>query len=99
MSANSCVSIGDNVAVMARISVEKKYATAAGADLGTPAKPGMGTGPYTITSFSTSEGVTLDRFDGYWGEKPKVKTLVLKAIADPETARLAMLAGDGFLEQ
>ena len=80
--------------------MEKKYSLAAGADLGTPTKPGMGTGPYTITSFSTSAGATLDRFDGYWGEKPKVKQLVFKAIADPEVARLAMLSGDveGFFD-
>lgn len=80
--------------------IQEKYSLDAGADLGTPAKPGMGTGPYTIASFSTSEGATLERFDGYWGEKPKVKTLVLKAIADPDTARLAMLAGDvdGFFD-
>jgi peptide/nickel transport system substrate-binding protein len=80
--------------------IEKKYSLEAGADLGTPSKPGMGTGPYTITSFSTSEGATLERFEGYWGEKPKVKTLVFKAIQDPDTARLAMLSGDiqGFFD-
>ncbi|MFJ7217802.1 ABC transporter substrate-binding protein [Amycolatopsis sp. NPDC098790] len=74
--------------------LEKKYAEAAGADLGTPAKPGMGTGPYSIDSYSSSDGVTLTRFDGYWGAKPKIKTLVIKAIADPEAARLALLSHD-----
>ena len=88
------------VAALSWYVIEKKYSLAAGADLGTPAKPGMGTGPYTITSFSASEGATMERFDGYWGDKPKVKTLVFKAIADPETARLAMLSGDvqGFFD-
>jgi len=88
------------VAALVWYVIEKKYSLAAGADLGTPAKPGMGTGPYTITSFSSSEGATLERFDGYWGDKPKVKTLVFKAISDPETARLAMLSGDvqGFFD-
>jgi peptide/nickel transport system substrate-binding protein len=74
--------------------VQKAYSEAAGADLGTPAKPGMGTGPYTIEEFSTAEGATLKRFDGYWGDKPKVKTLEFKVITDPETLRLAMLAGE-----
>ncbi len=80
--------------------IQKKYSEAAGDELGTPSKPGMGTGPYTITSFSASEGATFERFDGYWGTKPTVKTLVFKAIQDPETARLAMLSGDleGFFD-
>ncbi len=88
------------VAALTWYVIEKKYSLAAGADLGTPAKPGMGTGPYTIASFSASDGATLERFDGYWGDKPKVKTLVFKSIPDPETARLAMLSGDvqGFFD-
>ena len=74
--------------------VQKAYSEAAGAELGTPAKPGMGTGPYTIEEFSTAEGATLKRFDGYWGEKPRVETLEFKVIGDPETLRLAMLADE-----
>jgi peptide/nickel transport system substrate-binding protein len=74
--------------------VQKAYSEAAGADLGTPSKPGMGTGPYTVESFSTADGATLKRFDGYWGEKPMVETLEFKVITDPETLRLAMLAGE-----
>lgn len=74
--------------------VQKAYSEAAGADLGTPAKPGMGTGPYTIEAFSTADGATLKRFDGYWGEKPRVETLQFKVITDPETLRLAMLADE-----
>jgi peptide/nickel transport system substrate-binding protein len=38
--------------------------------------------------------VDLERFDGYWGTKPTVKTLKLKVIADPELARLALTSNE-----
>jgi peptide/nickel transport system substrate-binding protein len=74
--------------------MSEKYATDAAADLGTPAKAGLGTGPYTIASYSATDGVDLERFDGYWGTKPTVKTLKLKVIADPELARLALTSNE-----
>jgi peptide/nickel transport system substrate-binding protein len=74
--------------------VQKKYSEAAGADLGSPSKPGMGSGPYKVTSYSVSEGATFDLTGTYWGDEPKVKQVVIKTIPDPETARLAMVQGD-----
>jgi peptide/nickel transport system substrate-binding protein len=76
------------------VIMSQTYAKAAGDDLGTPAKPGLGSGPYSITSYSASDGVTLERYDDYWGPAPKVKTLVIKAIEEAENARLALLADD-----
>jgi peptide/nickel transport system substrate-binding protein len=73
--------------------IQEKYSVAAGDDLGGPAKPGMGTGPYSITSYSSANGAVLTRNDSYWAGKPKVKTLEFKVISDPDTARLA-LSGD-----
>ncbi|TCO60772.1 ABC transporter substrate-binding protein [Actinocrispum wychmicini] len=72
----------------------KSYAQAAGKDLGTPDKPGMGTGPYRVTRFSPADGADFERFDGYWGVRPKVVKLSCKPIGDPEALRLAMTAGD-----
>lgn len=74
--------------------VQKKYSEEAGADLGSPSKPGMGSGPYKVTSYSASEGATFDATGTYWGEEPAVKQVVMVVIADPETARLAMVQGD-----
>lgn len=34
--------------------------------------PAIGTGPYKITEWSHGEFIQLDRYDGYWGEKPKI---------------------------
>jgi peptide/nickel transport system substrate-binding protein len=53
----------------------------------------MGTGPYQITSFPNSTSATLDRFDGYWGTKPKVKTCAFSCIADTQTLQLAVQSG------
>ena len=74
--------------------VQKKYSEEAGADLGSPSKPGMGSGPYKVTSYSVSEGATFDLTGTYWGDEPLVKQVVIVTIPDPETARLAMVEGD-----
>ena len=74
--------------------VQKKYSETAGADLGSPSMPGMGSGPYKVTSFSVSDGATFDLTGIYWGEEPTVKQVVFKTIPDPEIARLAMVEGD-----
>nr|BFD96000.1 hypothetical protein KitaXyl93_73600 [Kitasatospora sp. Xyl93] len=47
-----------NVAVMWQV-VPKKLAAAHPQDLGTPASPTLGTGPYKVTRFSGTEGITL----------------------------------------
>jgi peptide/nickel transport system substrate-binding protein len=79
---------------------QQKYAEAAGEALGGPDKPGMGTGAYSITSYSSADGATLTRNDTYWAGKPKVKKLVFKVISEPETARLALSSGeiDGYFD-
>ncbi|MFD9894893.1 ABC transporter substrate-binding protein [Amycolatopsis sp. NPDC059027] len=71
---------------------QKAYVQTAGKDLGTGQKPGMGTGAYQVTSFST-DGVHLRRNDGYWGKRPKVAEVDIKVIPDPDALRLAMQSG------
>lgn len=53
----------------------------------------MGTGPYQITAFPSSTAATVERFDGYWGAKPKVKTCVFTCISDTQTLKLAVQSG------
>jgi len=79
---------------------QQKYDEAAGEAAGGSDKPGMGTGPYSITSYSSADGVKLTRNDNYWAGKPKVKELEFKVIGDPDTARLALSSGeiDGFFD-
>ena len=33
----------------------------------------IGTGPYAFVNWDTQTSVTLERYDGYWGEKPEVE--------------------------
>lgn len=91
--------LAPKLAIYAQIH-QKKYDEAAGDALGSPDKPGMGTGPFSITSFSSADGAVLTRNDNYWAGKAKIKTLEFKAIADPDTARLALSSGeiDGFFD-
>ncbi|MFD6323208.1 ABC transporter substrate-binding protein [Streptomyces sp. NPDC058442] len=54
-----------------------------------------GTGPYKITKWNKgNKEVSLERFDGYWGEKAKIKNLIFRTISDEQTRRQALQAGD-----
>lgn len=87
------------LAVFAQVR-QQAYDEAAGEAAGGPEKPGMGTGPYSIASYSSADGLVLTRNDAYWGGAPKAKELKIVSIEDPETARLAMSSGeiDGFFD-
>ncbi|SEQ27879.1 ABC transporter substrate-binding protein [Lentzea albida] len=73
---------------------QKSYVEAAGEELGTGARPGMGSGAYTVESFSPAGGVALRRNEQYWGAKPKVVSAEIKPIAVPEALRRAVQAGE-----
>jgi len=79
---------------------QQAYDEAAGEAAGGPEKPGMGTGPYSIVSYSSADGVVFARNDAYWGGAPKAKEIKVVTIEDPETARLAMSSGEinGFFD-
>jgi peptide/nickel transport system substrate-binding protein len=53
----------------------------------------MGTGPYKITSFPSSTAATVERFDGYWGAKPRVQSCTFSCISDIQTLQLAIQSG------
>ncbi|WP_125777669.1 ABC transporter substrate-binding protein [Antribacter gilvus] len=54
----------------------------------------VGTGPYTFVEWKTGESVTLEAFDGYWGEIADVKRIVFTVIPDGTARRQALEAGD-----
>lgn len=58
----------------------------AGALLDTP----VGTGPYKLQKWDKGNQVILTRNDDYWGDKPAIKTIVIKWASDA-TARLVQL--------
>jgi peptide/nickel transport system substrate-binding protein len=50
----------------------------------------VGTGPYKAVEWRTAESVDMERFEGYWGEKPPIKKVRFRFIKE-DTTRVAML--------
>lgn len=53
----------------------------------------IGTGAYRIADYELDNYTTLERFDGYWGEKPSIKTVVFKVIDNDEERLNTLLNG------
>lgn len=54
----------------------------------------VGTGPYQLGEWVKDDHITLRRFDGYWGPKPKIATVILRDISDQATSLLDIQKGD-----
>jgi len=54
----------------------------------------IGTGPYALSEWIKDDHITLRRFDGYWGPKPRITTVVVRDFPDPAVTRLALENGD-----
>jgi peptide/nickel transport system substrate-binding protein len=54
----------------------------------------IGTGPFRITAIDGKTVIELERFDRYWGEKPKVSRVRYTAIANGDTRTNVAIAGD-----
>ena len=52
-----------------------------------------GTGPFTLGTWIQGDSISLDRYDGYWGDQAKVAEVVLKYIPDFTAGVNAMLGG------
>ncbi|ACO45908.1 ABC transporter substrate-binding protein [Deinococcus deserti] len=64
-----------------------------GAKYGTPASKPIGTGPFIFQSWRTGDRVTLVANKAYWGTKPKVDTVVIRAIKDASQRLNELKAG------
>jgi peptide/nickel transport system substrate-binding protein len=53
-----------------------------------------GTGPYKLKLFEPSNETVFERFEGYWGPKPKIKTAIIKYVAEWSTRKLMLQNGD-----
>ena len=51
--------------------------------------PLVGTGPFMLTDFVSNETLTVERYDGYWGDLPITKSMTLMFI--PEVASRATM--------
>jgi len=53
-----------------------------------------GSGPYALKTWKASETLILDANENYWGEKPKLKRIIIRHITEPATQRLLLEKGD-----
>ena len=58
-----------------------------------PANEVVGTGPFKFTERKVQESITLEKFDGYWGEKPYLDKVTLKVIDNAETLVMSLKSG------
>ncbi|WP_261664994.1 ABC transporter substrate-binding protein [Deinococcus sp. Marseille-Q6407] len=74
---------------------EKTWKDAVGKDLeGSPlSKDPSGTGPFKFQS-RDANNIIVERFDGYWGKAPALKTVVLQIVPEEASRNQAFLNGD-----
>jgi len=53
----------------------------------------IGTGPFRLVSYEKGAKVVLQRFDGYWGNRPNVKTLEYLIMPDASARMSAVISG------
>lgn len=60
---------------------------------GDPATTADGTGPYKVADWRHGSTLTLERYDGYWGSRPKNKRVVFHYFTDATALNNALLTG------
>jgi peptide/nickel transport system substrate-binding protein len=53
-----------------------------------------GTGPYTLKLWEPAKQFVFERFDGYWGASPKIRTGIVKYVKEWSTRKLMLQNGD-----
>ncbi len=57
----------------------------------------VGTGPFSLTSYSPNRELVFKRFDKYWGKKAGVANLKIEIVPDPAAQLVAVSAGKAGL--
>jgi peptide/nickel transport system substrate-binding protein len=76
--------------------VQQATVEAQGANFGTAAGTVMCTGPFQLKSWVVGEGVTFERYDGYWDTSlPRLlKEITIKGVSDEATLTSGLLTGE-----
>jgi peptide/nickel transport system substrate-binding protein len=76
--------------------VNPKLAEHNGNDLGQTylADKDMGSGPFVLDSWNRGQVLVLKANESYWGNAPKLKTVNIKIVNEPSTARLMLEKGE-----
>ena len=53
-----------------------------------------GTGPFRMKLWEPAKQFIFERFDGYWGPKPRIKTGIVKYVKEWSTRKLMLRSGD-----
>ncbi|MEP1649474.1 MAG: ABC transporter substrate-binding protein [Paracoccaceae bacterium] len=53
----------------------------------------IGTGPYRVTNFEPGTELVLERFDGFFGDRPEISTIIVRNIPDIGTQQAEMMSG------
>lgn len=53
----------------------------------------VGTGPYRLVEYQPDQQLVLERFEYYWGGRPKIEQIVARNIPEPATLVLELEAG------
>jgi peptide/nickel transport system substrate-binding protein len=53
-----------------------------------------GSGPFTLTQWKSNEFIILTRNDGYWGEKPAMRRVLMRHLPESQSQRLMIEKGD-----
>jgi peptide/nickel transport system substrate-binding protein len=75
-----------------QIVAPKYYQTTPAGDL---ARLPIGTGPYKVTEWVKDDHITFEAWDGYWGPKPAINTIIYRPIPDTQT-RISELETGGI---
>lgn len=61
---------------------------------GDAVKSVVGTGPFRLTKLEAPQAMSVERFDGYWGEKPQIEKATYLSVSRAETRALMAESGD-----
>lgn len=54
----------------------------------------VGTGPFKLDEWKKDDYIKLSKFDGYWGEKPKLDSVIFKVVPEDSTRLMELQTGD-----
>lgn len=57
-------------------------------------RSGMGTGPFRFAGFSPDDSLMLERYDGYWGQRPPVQRITFRVIPEVAARITALINGE-----
>jgi ABC-type transport system substrate-binding protein len=55
----------------------------------------VGTGPFKFVEWKKDDHITVEAYDGYWGDKPKLARIVFQPVPEPSVRALKIQRGEG----